>query len=97
MILKKIVGDEDGIRQKGTGSRYDDGNVPNVNFNPNTGKVNVNNYHPDNHNDNLRSRQKFQKEKSASAGFLLCILSSRWSFWKFLLDQRIIQYIFSAR
>ena len=53
----------DEIRQKGTGSRYCDGNVPNVNFNSDDGKVNVNWTNPDNRNDNLRSRQKFLKEK----------------------------------
>jgi hypothetical protein len=49
------------ISQKGTGSRYSDGNVPNVNWNDDS-KMNVNWYNPDNRNDNLRSRQKFQKE-----------------------------------
>ncbi|HAT73617.1 MAG TPA: hypothetical protein DCS08_01265 [Candidatus Moranbacteria bacterium] len=48
--------------QKGTGSRNLDGNVPNVNFNRSDGKVNVNWTNPSNANDNLRSRQKFQKE-----------------------------------
>ena len=46
--------------KKGTGSRYSDGNVPNVNWNDS--KMNVNWYNPDNRNDNLRSRQKFQRE-----------------------------------
>ena len=42
-----------------TGSRYDDGNVPNVNWND--GEMNVNWNHPDNRNGNLRTREKFQK------------------------------------
>ena len=49
---------------KTSGSRYSDGNVPNVNYNPNTGKVNVNNYHPDNANPNLRSRQEVSKQRN---------------------------------
>jgi hypothetical protein len=40
-----------------TGSRYDDGNVPNVNWNDD--KMNVNWYNPRNADDDLRSRQKF--------------------------------------
>gem|GEM_PF-7031891 len=63
IILKKIIGAMDESRQK-TGSRYADGNVPNVNWNPNDRKMNVNWYNPDNANDNLRSRQKFSKKKS---------------------------------
>ncbi len=38
------------------GSRYPDGNVPNVNWNPNYGKVSVNWNYVDNRNGNLRSR-----------------------------------------
>jgi hypothetical protein len=41
---------------KETGSRYSDGNVPNVNWNDDKLKVNWNN--TDNANDNLRSREK---------------------------------------
>jgi len=37
-----------------SGSRNDNGNVPNVNWND--GKMNVNWYNPDNHNENLRTR-----------------------------------------
>ena len=59
IILKKIIGETDGVRQL-TGSRYLDGHVPNVNWNDD--KLNVNWYNPDNTNDNLRSRQKFPKE-----------------------------------
>lgn len=40
--------------------RYSDGDVPNVNFNRNNGKVYVNRYNPDDANDNLRSREKFR-------------------------------------
>jgi len=38
-----------------SGSRNDDGNVPNVNWND--GKLKVNWYNPDNANDNLRTRE----------------------------------------
>ena len=57
---------------KNSGSRYSDGNVPNVNFNPNTGKVNVNWYNPGNANPNLRSRQEVSAKKShlKKMGFL---------------------------
>jgi len=41
--------------------RNSDGNVPNVNFNSNTGKVNVNYINADNPNENVRPRQKFQQ------------------------------------
>lgn len=41
-----------------TGSRNQDGNVPNVNWNPDNRKVHVNWYNPDNTNDNLRSRSE---------------------------------------
>jgi hypothetical protein len=41
-----------------TGSRNSDGNVPNVNWNPDNRKVYVNWYNPDNSNDNLRSRSE---------------------------------------
>lgn len=39
-----------------TGSRNRDGNVPNVNWNADNRKLNVNWYNPQNANDNLRSR-----------------------------------------
>lgn len=39
-----------------SGSRYDDGNVPNVNWNSDNDKLNVNWYNSGNSNDNLRSR-----------------------------------------
>jgi len=46
-----------------SGSRYTDGNVPNVNWNRFNDKLNVNWYNPDNANDNLRSREKFPRFK----------------------------------
>ena len=39
------------------GSRTADGNVPNVNWNPDNRQINVNLYNPDNANDNLRARE----------------------------------------
>lgn len=39
-------------------SRNSDGNVPNVKWNPDNGKVNVNWNYSDNRNSNLRSRQE---------------------------------------
>ncbi|PJA82689.1 MAG: hypothetical protein CO146_02645 [Candidatus Nealsonbacteria bacterium CG_4_9_14_3_um_filter_37_29] len=56
----KIIGDMEEIRQL-MGSCYDDGNVPNANWN--SGKFKVNWYNPDNVNDNLCSRQKFPKRQ----------------------------------
>lgn len=44
------------------GSRNTDGNVPNVNFNDS--KVYVNNYNPDNHNDNLRAREVVSQRRA---------------------------------
>ena len=44
-----------------TGSRYSDGNVPNVNWNDD--KLNVNWYNTGNANDNLRSREEVSKRK----------------------------------
>ena len=46
---------------KETGSRYSDGNVPNVNWNDD--KLNVNWYDHGNANDNLRSREEVSKRK----------------------------------
>lgn len=48
-----------------TGSRYQDGNVPNVNWNPDNGKLKVNWYNPQNANDNLRSRAEVSGMASA--------------------------------
>jgi len=45
-----------------SGSRYDDDNVPNVNWNDS--KMNVNWYNPDNCNDNLRARAEVSKKIS---------------------------------
>lgn len=42
-------------------SRYSDGNVPNVNWNSDNDKLNVNWYNPDNANDNLRGRVEVSK------------------------------------
>ena len=66
IILKKIIGETDKVRQL-TGSRYSDGNVPNVNWNDD--KMNVNWYNPDNADDNLRARQKFPKRSPLSRIF----------------------------
>jgi len=56
---------------KVSGSRYSDGNVPNVNWNSDNDKFNVNYYHPDNANPNLRAREKFlQKRNPILLGFL---------------------------
>lgn len=44
------------------GSRYSDGNVPNVNWNDS--KMKVNWYHPDNANGNLRSRAEVSSKES---------------------------------
>ena len=46
---------------KRTGSRYDDGGVPGVNWNSNYNEMNVNWNSAGNSNDNLRARQKFLK------------------------------------
>lgn len=40
------------------GSRYDNGNVPIVNRNPDNRKVKVNYYSPDNSNHNIRARSE---------------------------------------
>ena len=41
-----------------TGSRNQNGNVPNCNWNSDDRKFNINWYNPDNQNDNLRSRSE---------------------------------------
>ena len=48
---------------KESGSRYSDGNVPNVNWNSYNGKLNVNWYNPGNANSNLRSRSEVSKKE----------------------------------
>ena len=52
-----------------SGSRNADGNVPNVNWNDD--KLKVNNYNPDNSNDNLRSREEVSIKKiPIGSGFI---------------------------
>ena len=46
-----------------SGSRYNDGNVPNMNWNSINDKLNVSYYNIDNANDNLRAREKFPRLK----------------------------------
>ncbi len=55
-----------------TGSRNSTGNVPNVNWNSDNDKLNVNWYNPDNRNDNIRTRAEVF-EKSPLGLFLLQI------------------------
>lgn len=62
IILCKIIGGLEEIRQI-TGSRNPNGNVPNVNWNPNYGKVNVNWWNPDNRNGNIRPREEVSINK----------------------------------
>jgi len=66
-LLKRLSVTSDEFWQK-TGSRYLDGNVPNVNLNSD-GDVNVNRNDPDNRNENLRSRQKFPAKKLLIGAF----------------------------
>jgi hypothetical protein len=47
-----------------TGSRSSDGNVPNVNWNPDNRKLKVNWYNPGNTSDGLRSREVVLSRKS---------------------------------
>jgi RNA-directed DNA polymerase len=46
-----------------TGSRYQNGNVPNVNWNSDNGKLYVRAYNPQNANDNLRARAECDVRK----------------------------------
>lgn len=79
-----------------TGSRNQNGNVPNVNWNDD--KMNVNWYNPQNTNDNLRSREVVSiPKRSVIAPFVLNTLSSRWSFEIFLADQTLTVDIFYFR
>lgn len=55
------------------GSRNPDGNVPNVNWNADNGKVNVNWHNPDNAYGNLRSRQEVSVNNPAKRDYLFCI------------------------
>ena len=50
-----------------TGSRYADGDVPNVNWN--NGKMKVNRYNPDNANDNLRLREEVSQKSRVNRDF----------------------------
>ena len=68
MTLQKAIGEMDGSRQY-TGSRNSDGHVPNVNWNVDNRKLNVNWYNPDNANDNLRSRAEVSTKKEHQAPF----------------------------
>ena len=52
--MQNLAGDMDEVKQNESGSRYADGNVPNVNCNDSKLKVNWN--YSNNHDDNLRSR-----------------------------------------
>ncbi len=89
-----------GNQTKKTGSRYSNGNVPNVNWNDD--KLNVNWYNPDNANDDLRSREEVSKQKKLRKGgaslqkgeIIVHILSSRLSFWKFPANPTPKLYIF---
>jgi hypothetical protein len=67
-----VFGETDGIKQN-SGSRYSDGDVPNVNFND--GKVNVNRYDSSNSNDNLRTRLAEVSKKSLEFSGLFCFVS----------------------
>ena len=68
-----------------SGSRYSNGNVPNVNFN--NDKVSVNYYNPDNYNENLRARAEVSRQEAPYSGFLfvknwcqrVAILEISWS------------------
>lgn len=54
VILKKIAGEVDGVKQNIAGSCGGDGSVPNVDWND--GKLKVDWWNPRNANSNLRSR-----------------------------------------
>jgi len=54
-----------------TGSRNADGNVPNVNWNADNGKLNVNWYNPRNANGNLRARAEVSGKAPVRGLFLL--------------------------
>ena len=49
-------------RQFTAGSRSEDGNVPNMNFNPDNRKVNLNNVNPENRNPNIGVRRVVSNE-----------------------------------
>jgi hypothetical protein len=69
-----------------SGSLFPDGSVPNVNWNDD--KLNVNNYNPDNANENLRARAEVSRREALYSGFLfvrnccqrVAILEISWSW-----------------
>ena len=67
-----------------TGSRYSDGNVPNVNWNRDNRKVYVNWYNVDNANDNLRTRAEVSSLKEPCWLFLCVSQPSQTHFRNFL-------------
>lgn len=82
MTLQKTVGDN-GRNRLIAGSRNNDGNVPNVNWNDD--KLKVNYCNPDNGNGNLRARAEVSKRSPMRTPFSEDILSNRPSFWIFLV------------
>lgn len=80
-----------------SGSRNDDGNVPNVNWND--GQMRVNWYNPDNANGNLRAREAVSTRiiPGKSGDYRLKTsdtLSSRLSFWRWSGALTLIECIF---
>jgi hypothetical protein len=73
-----------------SGSRYDDGNVPNVNWNDS--KLNVNWYNPDNCNDNLRARAEVSKKRDPNYSGISLIFgkSSRYFLFSIIFKSDII-------
>jgi hypothetical protein len=57
------------ISSNATGSHNANGNVPNVNWNSDNRKLNVNWYNPQNANDNLRSRAEVSGKAPAGELF----------------------------
>jgi hypothetical protein len=79
-----------------TGSRYQNGNVPNVNWNSDNGKLNVNAYNPQNANDNLRARAEVSGKPRDKRGFSnLNILSSHLPSSRFPANVFRDRYTFS--
>jgi len=62
-----------------SGSRYDDGNVPNVNWNDS--KMNVNWYNSDNCNDNLRARAEVSKKRDPNYFGISLIFSKLFKYF----------------
>lgn len=73
IIFPKIIGDLDGARQL-LGSRYSDGNVPNVDWNRDNRKVYVNWYNPQNRNANLRCRVEVSALRSPHGSFCVYLI-----------------------